>query len=159
MPDDIYWRDCLAWSEQQAGLLERLAKGERVNTQIDWENVVEEVLSVGRSQMQSVESLLTRGLEHLMKIHGWPQSQSVNHWQAEALAFLLRAQRPCSPSMRPRIDLSLCYRDALLPLAKLRIDGSAPRAIPAACPFTVADLLPPDGSAPDIDALVAKLST
>jgi len=158
MPDDIYWRDSLAWSEQQAGLLERLAKGERVNEEIDWENIVEEVLSVGRSQLQSVESLLTRGLEHIMKIHGWPQSRAVNHWQVEALAFLLRAQRPYSPSMRTRIDLAGCYRDALLPLARLRIDEAAPRAIPAACPFTVADLLPPDGSAPDIDALVATLS-
>jgi hypothetical protein len=158
MPDDIYWRDSLAWSEQQAGLLERLAAGERVNAEIDWENVVEEVLSVGRSQMQSVESLLTRGLEHIMKIHGWPLSPSINHWQVEALAFLLGAERPCSPSMRARIDVADLYRRAALPLARLRIDGAAPVPIPAVCPFIFSDLVPPDEGVPDVDALVSKLS-
>jgi hypothetical protein len=105
-----------------------------------------------------VESLLTRGLEHIMKIHGWPGAQSVNHWQVEALAFLLCARRPCSLSMRARIDLTECYRDALLPMTRLQIEESAPLDIPTVCPFAVADLLPPDGSAPNIDALVAKLS-
>jgi hypothetical protein len=158
MPDDIYWRDALAWSEQQAGLLERLANGEPIRAEVDWENVVEEVLSVGRSQMQAVESLLTRALEHIMKIHGWPQSQSVNHWQVGALRFLFDAERPCSLSMRARIDLHGCYRDASLPISKLRLDGLAPVPIPAACPFTLDDLVPPDDGEPDIDVLVAKLS-
>jgi hypothetical protein len=31
MPDDLYDRDVLAWSEYQADLLRRLARGERVN--------------------------------------------------------------------------------------------------------------------------------
>jgi len=157
MPDDIYWRDSLAWSEQQAGLLERLARGERVNDEIDWENVVEEVLSVGRSQMQSVESLLTRGLEHIMKIHGWPRSLSVNHWKIEALAFLLDAEHPLSPSMRNRIDMARLYHRAARLISKMRIDRSAPVPIPAVCPFTLDDLVPPDDGEPDIDALVAKL--
>jgi len=43
-------------------------------------------------------------------------------------------------------------------MTRLQIEGSAPLDIPTVCPFAVADLLPPDGSAPNIDALVAKLS-
>jgi hypothetical protein len=31
MPDDLYQRDILTWSEHQAGLLRRFARGERVN--------------------------------------------------------------------------------------------------------------------------------
>jgi hypothetical protein len=157
MPDDIYWRDSLAWSEQQAGLLERLARGERVNDEIDWENVVEEVLSVGRSEMHAAESLLMRGLEHIMKVHAWPRSRSVNHWKIEALTFLFDAERQLSPSMRNRIDLPRVYRRAALTIAKFRIDRSAPVPIPTVCPFTLADLVPPDDGEPDIDALVAKL--
>jgi len=158
MPDDIYWRDSLAWSEQQASLLERLSKGERVNEGIDWENVVEEVLSVGRSEMHAAETLLTRGLEHIMKIHGWPRSLSVNHWKIEALTFLLDAERLLSPSMRARIDLARIYRRAALPISKMRIDDSAPVSIPAVCPFILDELVPPNEGEPDIDALVAKLS-
>ena len=47
---DLYEADILAWSENQAALLRRLATGERVNNQIDWANVVEEIESVGRSR-------------------------------------------------------------------------------------------------------------
>ena len=36
MPDGLYDRDALAWAEQQAELLRRLAAGERVNDAVDW---------------------------------------------------------------------------------------------------------------------------
>ena len=38
-PDSLYGRDALAWSEQQAALLRRLAAGERLNEAVDWANV------------------------------------------------------------------------------------------------------------------------
>ena len=40
---DLYEADILEWSEQQSRLLRRLAAGERVNDQVDWGNVVEEI--------------------------------------------------------------------------------------------------------------------
>ena len=46
MPDDLYERDILAWSERQAELLRRVANGERVND-VDWPHVVEEIADVG----------------------------------------------------------------------------------------------------------------
>jgi hypothetical protein len=48
----------VGWSAAQADRLRRLARGERVND-LDWENVIEEVESVGRSELRSVKSLLT----------------------------------------------------------------------------------------------------
>ena len=42
MPDDLYDHDALAWSEHQASLLRRVARGERVN-EVDWEHVIEEI--------------------------------------------------------------------------------------------------------------------
>ena len=42
MPDDLYERDFLSWSEQQAELLRRTALGERVNG-VDWPHIVEEI--------------------------------------------------------------------------------------------------------------------
>jgi hypothetical protein len=38
MPNDLYDRDILAWSAQQADLLRRAARGERVNG-LDWDHV------------------------------------------------------------------------------------------------------------------------
>jgi hypothetical protein len=46
IPEDLYHADALAWSERQAGLLARLARGDRANEAIDWTNVVEKVRDV-----------------------------------------------------------------------------------------------------------------
>jgi hypothetical protein len=35
------------WSERQAVLLRRIAVGERVNDQVDWANVAEEIEALG----------------------------------------------------------------------------------------------------------------
>ena len=44
MPDGLYEHDILAWSEEQARLLGRLAQGEPgVNAAVDWPHVIEEV--------------------------------------------------------------------------------------------------------------------
>ena len=47
MPDGLYDCDALTWSDQQAELLRRLAAGERVNDQLDWPNIIEEIEGVG----------------------------------------------------------------------------------------------------------------
>ncbi len=51
----VYDTDILVWSEDQAALLRRLAAGERVNDQVDWTNVIEEIESVGSEQLHAVE--------------------------------------------------------------------------------------------------------
>ncbi len=61
---DLYDDDILLWSEQQAALLRRLAHGERVNDQLDWGNLVEEIESVGRNELRAVESHLIQALLH-----------------------------------------------------------------------------------------------
>ena len=53
MPDGLYERDVLAWSEQQADLLKRLAAGERLNAAVDWTHVIEEVHDVGMSALRA----------------------------------------------------------------------------------------------------------
>ncbi len=65
MSDDLYERDILAWSESQAALLRRLARGERVND-VDWEHVVEEIEGVGLSELNAVRSYLRLIMTHLL---------------------------------------------------------------------------------------------
>ena len=48
-------------------LLRRLAAGERVNDQVDWQNVIEEVESVGSAQLHGVESLLVQPIAYRVK--------------------------------------------------------------------------------------------
>ncbi|HVC63695.1 MAG TPA: DUF29 domain-containing protein [Acetobacteraceae bacterium] len=140
MPDDLYDRDVLAWSEYQADLLRRLARGERVND-LDWEHVVEEIEDVGLSELHAVQSYLHQMLVHLLKVCGWPDCPSAGHWQGEFVAFQKEAARRFAPSMRQRIDVALLYADAQEQLEPVQYDGTAPLPWPAECPFTLDQLL------------------
>ena len=143
MPDDLYVRDVLAWSEQQAGLLRRVASGERVNG-VDWENVVEEIESVGRSELHSVESLTVQVFVHLLKLRGWPEDLSVRHWRKEVRAFRNDIGRRYVPSMRQYLDLERLYRDALDDFVDLAPNEQPSIPLPSHCPVTLAEFLTND---------------
>ncbi len=140
MPGGLYDRDILSWSQHQADLLRRLARGERVND-IDWTHVVEEIEDVGLSELHAVESFLDLILVHLLKVHGWPDSASTRHWRSEIASFQKNAARRFAPSMRQRIDINKLYTDAVEQLDGIDYDSKPPRPWPSLCPFTVDDLL------------------
>ena len=139
MPDSLYEHDVLAWSQQQADLLRRLGRGERVND-IDWTNVAEEIEDVGLSELHSVESFLNLILVHVLKLYAWPDSQSCHHWRGEIAAFRNNANRRFAPSMRQRIDIAALYAEAIDQLRESNPDT----AFPAENPFTLDLLLTAD---------------
>jgi Domain of unknown function DUF29 len=67
-----YDRDLLVWSERQAALLRRVAAGDRVNDQIDWSNVAEEVEALGKSERRELQSRIAIVLLHLIKLQASP---------------------------------------------------------------------------------------
>ena len=140
MPDDLYDRDVLAWSEHQATLLRRVARGERVND-IDWTHVVEEIEDVGLSELNAVRSYLRQILAHLLKLHGWPDLSACNHWRSEIAAFQADVQQRFAPSMRQRIDLAAIYAQASRQIEPLRYGGRPALAAPSACPVALDDLI------------------
>jgi len=140
MPDDLYNRDVLLWSEHQADLLRRIGRGERVNG-LDWEQVAEEIEDVGLSELHAVESFLGLLISHLLKVHGWPDSLSVPHWRHEIVTFQRHARRRFAPSMRQRIDVGQLYTDAREALDEDVFDGRAHGPWPSDCPFLLDQLL------------------
>ena len=139
MPDDLYDRDVLAWSEYQADLLRRMARGERAN-ELDWAHVIEEIEDVGLSELHAVESYLEPVLVHLLKIRTWPDDDAANHWRAELVSFQSNALRRYAASMRQRIDIASAYRSAARQVTLLN-KGGRPAGWPAECPFTLDQLL------------------
>jgi hypothetical protein len=139
VPDDLYDHDALAWSEHQASLLRRVARGERVN-EVDWEHVIEEIEDVGLAQLHAVESYLELILVHLLKIGSWPDSEAVNHWRAELASFQSNALRRFAPSMRQRLDSAGAYRSAVRQVTLLN-GGDRQDWWPAESPFTIEELL------------------
>lgn len=122
---DLYETDVVEWSERQARLLCGLAARQPSNEVPDWDNIIEELESVGRSELRSVESLLVQALAHSLKVRAWPYSQNVPHWRAEARAFRRDARRRLTPSMHHRIDIANLFRDTLESLPET-IDGYPP---------------------------------
>jgi hypothetical protein len=137
---DLYEGDILLWSQQQANVLRRLAAGERVNDQVDWENVIEEIESVGKEQLHAVESLLLQALIHMLKAEAWPLSRDAPTWRADAIMFRGQAARRYAASMRRKIDLADIYRLALRSIPET-MDGEPPMPLPDACPVALEELL------------------
>jgi hypothetical protein len=144
---DLYDTDAMTWSEHQAALLRRVAAGERINDQVDWENVIEEIEAVGRNDLHAVTPWLMQALRHDLKAEAWPLSREVPHWRAEARGFRAQARRRFTESMRSRIDVADLYRVALAGVPET-IDEVAPLPVPEVCPLTLDELLadhPADG--------------
>ncbi|MEG3436052.1 DUF29 domain-containing protein [Pannus brasiliensis CCIBt3594] len=96
----LYDRDFNLWIEATA---KQLRSGEF--SELDLENLIEEVESMGRSQKHSIASLLDRLLEHLLKLAYWEseRERNANHWNGEINVFRTRIYRLLadSPSLKP----------------------------------------------------------
>jgi hypothetical protein len=135
-----YDSDTYAWAHDQAALLRRMADGERVNDQVDWSNVIEEIESVGRSELKAATSPLMRAMQHKLYLLGWPGDLSARHWQAEIGDRLSEAADEFRESMRKDIDMAKLYQRARR--AALRHMDDAPSApLPDDCPWTLDELL------------------
>jgi len=151
----LYDNDIVLWSEAQADLLRRLAAGERVNDALDFENLIEEVESVGRSQFQAVASHCRVAMIHLLLVHAAPTAPWANRWLLEVQAALDNARGGFVPSMRQRIDLANEWRTARRFAARklTTILGDEP-ALPEVCPFSLDELVAPDA---EPEALLSRL--
>ena len=139
-----YEGDILIWSEHQADLLRRMARGERVNDQVDWENVAEEIEAAGRNERNAVESHLVQALLHDLIAEAWPLSRDAPHWRAEAIGHRIEARRAFSPSMAQRISVAKLYRQSLRRMPET-IDGNTPLPVPAECSVTLSEPLAEPG--------------
>src|SRR5687768_11627069 len=101
----LYDDDILLWSEQQAAVIRRLGRSNRVPNGLDIENVAEEIESAGRPELAAVESFLQLVFVHLIKLYVAPDEPLARHWRGEIFHFGSQARRRYAPSMRRRIDL------------------------------------------------------
>jgi hypothetical protein len=86
--DTLYERDFYAWLNDQAAKLRA-----RSHNEIDWDNLAEEVESVGRSQRREIRSRLERLIHHLLKWQFQPGRRS------ESWRITIGEQRTFIPGM------------------------------------------------------------
>lgn len=110
----LYEEDFYLWLKTTA---EQLKKGKF--TEVDLDNLIEEIESMGRSERHAIKSLLTRLLEHLLKLTYWEseRDRNGNHWNGEINNFRVEIQDLLgdSPSLKPYIQeiFESSYHNAL----------------------------------------------
>jgi hypothetical protein len=101
---ELYDRDFVLWTEDQAAALRR-AK----DSNLDWENLAEEIESLGKSDRRELTSQIRRILHHLLKIESSPAAEPRSGWHStvrDARAQIDEILRD-SPSLRRQIDSTI----------------------------------------------------
>ena len=113
LPKTLYDTDYYLWIEETVEKLQA-----KDFNGVDWENLIEEVASLGRSEKRAIKSLLTRLFEHLLKLAYWESERNYNqnHWKGEIRNFRkqIKDELKTSPSLKDylREVFEECYQNA-----------------------------------------------
>lgn len=133
----LYETDYLKWIEATIDQMKQQNYGA-----IDWDNLIEEIEDMGRSERRSLESNLTVILLHLLKWQFQPERRS-NSWQASIAEHRRRIRKAFkgSPSLKLYFEevLAECYEDAI-ELASIET-GLPASTFPRSSPYTAAQVL------------------
>lgn len=134
----LYEKDFLAWVEDQAEALRTRQIGA-----LDWDNLVEEIGSMGRSQRNELKNRLRVLLMHLMKWHWQPEKRTPS-WsgtiveQRSAIEDLLET----SPSLRTTVLLPSFLGAWGQARKQASVETGLPVTnIPELCPWSLEDVL------------------
>lgn len=81
---NLHDRDFNLWVEQT-----KIAIQNRDFENMDWDNLLDEIDDMGKSEKRSLESYLQRLIEHILKLQYWESEKERNfkHWQSEVVNF------------------------------------------------------------------------
>lgn len=132
----LYDQDFYAWTQRQIELLQ----AQQWN-QVDIENLIEELDSLGKQQRQELRNRLGVLLGHLLKWHYQPEARSKSWF------YTIKEQRERihdhlaeNPSLKPYLPeaITKAYQDGLNLVG--RETPLDPRQLPQSCPFSEAEI-------------------
>lgn len=126
-PAQLYEEDFVRWTEQQSRALREAARL-GTNVPLDWENLAEEVESLGRSQRHELRSRISTIIEHLLKLEHSPASDPRRGWmetiaRERAEIELLLDDSPSLKSEITQMIVDSAGRVARLTTRVLRLHG------------------------------------
>jgi hypothetical protein len=138
--NDLYEIDFYAWTQQQARLLR-----EGRWADLDLDNLVDEVASVGSSEKRQIRNRLTKLLAHLLKWkyqpgHRGPSWSRTIRDQRRQLVDIVEG----SPSLADYVREQVHGRYTGATLDASSETGIAIGVFPEECPFTVDEVLDPE---------------
>jgi hypothetical protein len=127
-----YDKDFYGWTQEQAALL----RAGQLND-LDIENLIEEIETMGRSEKRELESRLTILLLHLLKWK-YQEVRRGRSWELSIIEQRLKFQETLdeNPGLKPRLDeiLVKAYKFATLQASReTKISSSV---FPQECPWT-----------------------
>jgi hypothetical protein len=144
--------DPYAWALAQAARLRRGSAGlkglDRAGLSEFLEEWAEETLSSARSRLVNL-------MADMAKVARSRNPAALGHWRSECVEFHDRLVDAYRPSMRDKMDMASLWRRARRQVTASFADHGEPQPVlPAACPFTLDELIDPDL---DVERLVAML--
>jgi hypothetical protein len=133
----LYETDYLKWIDTT---IEKLRLQDYSN--IDWENLIEEIEDMGRSERKSLKSNLIVVLTHLLKWQYQPEFRS-GSWKGSIVEHRRRIREALSdsPSLKPYLEevFAGAYLDAVEQASAET--GLPVETFPQECPYTSAEVL------------------
>lgn len=137
----LYEADFYGWTQEQAAKLRKLL-AERSNLDLDVQNILEEIDSLGRSNYHQLVSRFEEIAIHLLKLHYSTLLECERLWKNSVRGQRTRIARLLlqNPSLRPRLAEALAagYEDALRHFSDDKlIELCMPEQLPGSSPFDV----------------------
>jgi Domain of unknown function DUF29 len=136
-PQNLYETDFLKWLETTADNLRT-----HDYSAIDWENLIEEIEAMGRSERRRLKSNLIVLVLHLLKWQHQSDRRS-GSWKGSIVEHRRRIRDDLadSPSLKPYLEQVLddCYRDAVEQAAAET--GLPSETFSELCPYSVMEIL------------------
>ena len=146
-PGSLYDRDFFAWTQQQAALLRRAAAQEPASD-LDLQNLAEEIESLGKRDRRALISQIARVTEHLLKLQYSRAEDSRPGRESSADVHRSKARRILadSPGLKAELEtiLSESYEDGRRFAARSLRNELDPETLPESCPYSLDQILDRD---------------
>ena len=133
-----YETDLYAWTKAQADALRR-----RASNELDWDNLAEEIETLGRSDRRQIGSRLENLILHLLKWRYQPEQQC-GSWRGSILEARHRLERLLDDSPSLRAYPPECLPKAYAYARDKALAETGLLRLPDACPWTIDEILSPD---------------
>lgn len=132
----LYENEYDRWLTEMVNLLKN-----RDLENLDYDNLIEELEALGRSERNAVKSLLLQIIVHLMLYQFWQleKERNANHWAAEIITFRVQLEDKLTTNLRNYLadELPKIYQNALLIVHK----KTQLTSLPEQCPYSLEQLL------------------
>jgi iron-sulfur cluster repair protein YtfE (RIC family) len=143
----LYDRDFFAWTQQQANLL-RHAAVHQSTSKLDFQNLAEEIESLGKRDRRALTHNVARIIEHLLKLQHARAEEPRAGWENSVEAHRSKVRRILgdSPGLKGELSaiLSEGYEDGCRQAARSLSGDLGPNALPEACPYGIDQILDRD---------------